>query len=68
MPSKPLSQVGFLHSLLPDISLTDVSNLALEPYKKDSQMVRAIMSELISVFKDIAQLQPIFREQSGSKC
>jgi hypothetical protein len=27
-------------------------------------MVRAIMSELISVFKDIAQLQPIFREQS----
>jgi hypothetical protein len=27
-------------------------------------MVRAIMSELVAVFKDIAQLQPIFREQS----
>jgi Lon-like ATP-dependent protease len=60
----PLSQVNFLHSLLPDISLTNVSNLNVESYKKDSQMIRAIMSELISVFKDIAQLQPIFREQS----
>lgn len=38
--------------------------MTIEPYKKDSQTVRAIMSELISVFKDIAQLQPIFREQS----
>lgn len=27
-------------------------------------MIRAIMGELVSVFKDIAQLQPIFREQS----
>lgn len=62
--SKPLSQIGFLHPLLPSISLTDISNLKLEPYKKESEMVRAIMGELVSVFKDIAQLQPIFREQS----
>jgi hypothetical protein len=61
-----MSQIGFLHPLLPSISLTDISNLKLDPYKKDSTMVRAIMSELVSVFKDIAQLQPIFREQS--KC
>lgn len=27
-------------------------------------MIRALMSELISAFKDLAQLQPIFREQS----
>jgi Lon-like ATP-dependent protease len=38
--------------------------MTIEPYKKDSQTIRAIMSELISTFKDIAQLQPIFREQS----
>lgn len=63
-PAKPLSQINFLHSLLPDISLTNVSNVNIEPYNKDSQMVRAVMGELISVFKDIAQLQPIFREQS----
>ncbi|EIW73466.1 hypothetical protein TREMEDRAFT_67376 [Tremella mesenterica DSM 1558] len=65
-PSPPLSQIGFLHPLLPQISLTNVTNFTVEPYHKDSQMVRAIMSELISVFKDIAQLQPIFREQITS--
>jgi Lon-like ATP-dependent protease len=63
-PAKPLSPINFLHPLLPQISLTNVTNVEIEPYKKDSQMVRAVMGELISVFKDIAQLQPIFREQS----
>ena len=65
-PAKPLSPINFLHPLLPQISLTNVTNVEIEPYKKDSQMVRAVMGELISVFKDIAQLQPIFREQSES--
>lgn len=64
--STPHSQISFLHPLVPQISLTNVSNLELEPYKKDSQVVRAVMSELISVFKDIAQLAPIFREQITS--
>lgn len=50
------------------MSLTNISNLKLEPYKKESEMIRAIMGELVSVFKDIAQLQPIFREQSESSC
>lgn len=63
-PQPAPSQIGFLHPLLPSVSLTNISNLGVEPYKKDSQMVRAIMGELVSVFKDIAQLQPIFREQS----
>jgi Lon-like ATP-dependent protease len=63
-PSKPTSQIGFLHPLVPEISLTNVSNLDLEPYKKDSQVIRAIMGEILAVFKEIAQLQPIFREQS----
>lgn len=61
---KPASHIGFLNRLLPEISLTNVSNMNVEPYEKDSQVIRATMSELISVFKDIAQLQPIFREQS----
>lgn len=60
------SQIGFLHPLLPEISLTNVSNLGLQPFKKDSQVVRAIMGEILAVFKEIAQLQPIFREQSES--
>lgn len=61
-----MSQVGFLYGLLPEVSLTNVSNFKLDPYRKDSQMIRALMSELISAFKDLAQLQPIFREQSKS--
>ncbi len=61
----PASSISFLHTLLPDISLTNVSNLQVEPFQKDSQMIRAVMNELLSVFKDIAQLAPIFREQSG---
>ncbi|NXD32143.1 LONM protease, partial [Spelaeornis formosus] len=65
-PKKPLSQIGFLHSLLPDVSLTNVSNFQVEPYKKDSQMIRALMAELISSFKDLAQLAPIFRDQIAS--
>jgi hypothetical protein len=63
-PSPPPSQIGFLHPLLPSVSLTNISNLTVQPHNKDSQMIRAIMGELVSVFKDIAQLQPIFREQS----
>lgn len=62
------SQIGFLHPLLPEISLTNVSNLGLQPFKKDSQVVRAIMGEILAVFKEIAQLQPIFREQSEFSC
>ncbi|WOO77564.1 Lon protease, mitochondrial [Vanrija pseudolonga] len=63
---KHQSQIGFLHPLLPEISLTNVSNLVLEPHKKDNQVIRAIMGEILAVFKEIAQLQPIFREQIAS--
>ena len=63
-PRKPLSQIGFIHHLVPDISLADVSNCQIEPYRKDTQMIRALMAELISSFKDLAQLAPIFRDQS----
>lgn len=63
LEKKEVTQIDFLHSLLPQVSLTNVSNLSVEPYEKDSQVIRAIMSELISVFKEIAQLQPMFREQ-----
>jgi Lon-like ATP-dependent protease len=65
--ARPPSNISFLHPLLPNISLTNVSNLQIEPFKRDSQMIRAVMNELLSVFKDIAQLAPIFREQSESQ-
>ena len=53
--------------MVPEISLADVSNFKIEPYRKDTQMIRALMAELISSFKDLAQLAPIFRDQSTYK-
>ncbi|KAF8525804.1 ATP-dependent protease La [Hysterangium stoloniferum] len=54
-------QTSFLHNYA--ISIVNVENLVPLPYNKDDQYVRAIMSEIVSVFKDIAQLNPLFRDQ-----
>jgi len=54
-------QTSFLHDF--DISVVNVENLPTLPYNKDDQYIRAFMSEIISVFKDIAQLNPLFRDQ-----
>ena len=59
--SPALMQTSFLHSY--DISIVHVENLATQPYNKDDQYIRAFMSEIVSVFKDIAQLNPLFRDQ-----
>lgn len=58
----PPFQTAFLHRY--EVSLVNVTNLEMEPYdRKPNQYIRAIMSELISVFKDIANLNPLFRDQ-----
>ncbi|KAN0061493.1 ATP-dependent Lon protease pim1 [Thecaphora frezii] len=55
-------QTSFLHDYA--VSLVNVTNLAAAPYdKRNDQYIRAVMAELISVFKDIAQLNPLFRDQ-----
>ncbi|KAG8940834.1 ATP-dependent Lon protease pim1, partial [Tulasnella sp. 408] len=54
-------QTSFLHDL--PISLANVENLVNQPYQKSNQYIRATMSEIVSVFKDIAQLNPLFRDQ-----
>ncbi|KAG5221650.1 ATP-dependent Lon protease pim [Salix suchowensis] len=54
-------QTSFLHKHA--ISIVDVENLYTQPYNKDDQYIRAFMSEIVSVFKDIAQLNPLFRDQ-----
>lgn len=56
-----LLQTSFLHAF--DTSIVHVDNLATQPYNKDDQYIRAFMSEIVSVFKDIAQLNPLFRDQ-----
>jgi Lon-like ATP-dependent protease len=45
------------------ISIVQVDNLVTVPYNKDDQYIRAFMSEIVTVFKDIAQLNPLFRDQ-----
>lgn len=59
--STAVLQTAFLQSY--DISIVRVDNLATQPYNKDDQYIRAFMSEIVSVFKDIAQLNPLFRDQ-----
>lgn len=60
--SSPSMHTAFLHRF--KVSLVNVTNLEMEPYdRKPNQYIRAIMSELISVFKDIANLNPLFRDQ-----
>ena len=59
-PQGPV-QTAFLHKH--DISIVNVENLITLPYNKDDQYIRAFMSEIVSVFKDIAQLNPLFRDQ-----
>jgi Lon-like ATP-dependent protease len=60
LPSGPV-QTSFLHKH--SISIVQVDNLVTQPYSKDDQYIRAFMSEIVSVFKDIAQLNPLFRDQ-----
>jgi ATP-dependent Lon protease len=54
-------QTSFLHKHA--ISLVSVDNLPPLPYDKEDPHIRAFMSEIVSVFKDIAQLNPLFRDQ-----
>jgi Lon-like ATP-dependent protease len=54
-------QTSFLHNH--PVSIANITNLQTQPYNKDDQYIRAFMSEIVSVFKDIAQLNPLFRDQ-----
>lgn len=54
-------QTSFLQDYA--VSLVNVSNLTTQPYNKEGAIIRAVKSELISVFKDIATLNPLFRDQ-----
>lgn len=45
------------------VSLVNVDNLAEEPYDKKSPIIRAVTSEIVNVFKEVANLNPLFRDQ-----
>ncbi|KAJ5974463.1 ATPase AAA-type core [Penicillium waksmanii] len=45
------------------VSLVNVENLAEEPFDKKSPIIRAVTSEIVNVCKEIATLNPLFRDQ-----
>ena len=45
------------------VSLVDVENLIEEQHDKKSPIIKAITSELVNVFKDVANLNHLFRDQ-----
>ena len=45
------------------VSLGDVENLSEEAHDKKSPIIRAVTSEIVNVFKEVANLNPLFRDQ-----
>lgn len=46
-----------------NVSLVNVDNLAEMPYDKKDATIKALASEIINVFREIAGLSPLFRDQ-----
>ncbi len=45
------------------VSLVNVENLTEDPYDRKSPVIRAVTSEIVNVFKEVANLNPLFRDQ-----
>ncbi|CAO3679983.1 unnamed protein product [Rhizopus stolonifer] len=57
---------GYATSFLADehaVSIANVENFLEPEFSKKSQYIRAVTSEIVSVFKEIASLNPLFRDQ-----
>ena len=58
---QPYEPTSFLRNY--GVSLVNVDNLAEEQHDKKSPVLKAVTSELVNVFKDIANLNHLFRDQ-----
>jgi Lon-like ATP-dependent protease len=45
------------------VSLVNVENLVEEPHDKKNPVIRAVTGEIVNVFKEVANLNPLFRDQ-----
>ncbi|KAF3767669.1 ATP-dependent protease La [Cryphonectria parasitica EP155] len=45
------------------VSLVNVENLTEEPYDPKSSIIRAVTNEIVNVFKEVAQMNSLFRDQ-----
>ncbi|KAI9804518.1 MAG: ATP-dependent Lon protease pim1 [Sarcosagium campestre] len=59
--SQPYGPTTFLRKY--PVSLVDVENLSEEPHDRKSPVIRAVTSEIVNVFKEVANLNPLFRDQ-----
>ncbi|KAF3919433.1 hypothetical protein ABW21_db0208999 [Orbilia brochopaga] len=60
-PSHTSYATAFLQKF--NVSLVDVENLTELPHDRKSPIIKAVTSEIVSVFKDIANMNPLFRDQ-----
>jgi len=59
--SKQYEPASFLKRY--SVSLVNVDNLSEESYDKKSSTIRALIAEIVNVFKEIANMNHIFRDQ-----
>lgn len=59
--AQPYEPTSFLHDY--PVSLVDVDNLIDEKVDKKSPVLRAVTSEIVSVFREVAQMNHLFRDQ-----
>jgi ATP-dependent Lon protease len=60
-PQAPYEPLSFLRKY--NVSLANVENLADEPHDPKSPIIRAVTNEIINVFKEVAAMNPLFRDQ-----
>lgn len=58
---QPYEPTSFLRDYA--VSLVQVDNLTELPHDKKSPVIKAVTSEIVNVFKDVAGLNPLFRDQ-----
>ncbi|KAK2759550.1 ATP-dependent Lon protease pim1 [Arachnomyces sp. PD_36] len=59
--TQPYEPTSFLRKY--PVSIVSVDNLVEEPHDKKSPVIKAVTSEIVNVFKDVANLNPLFRDQ-----
>ncbi|KAI4116464.1 MAG: hypothetical protein LQ345_003115 [Seirophora villosa] len=59
--AQPYEPTAFLRNFA--VSLADVDNLVEEGYDKKDPVIKAVTSELVNVFKDVANSNHLFRDQ-----
>ncbi|KAL2258060.1 hypothetical protein VTK26DRAFT_8775 [Humicola hyalothermophila] len=61
-PSKKLYDVTSFLKKYP-VSIANVDNLTEEPHDPKSQVIRAVTNEIVNVFKEVASMNSLFRDQ-----